>query len=420
MKKASLTTLGKICREDSGMIQSGPFGSQLHAYEYVEHGVAVVMPKDIEGGAVKASSAARISESTARRLIRHKLVAGDIVFPRRGDIAKCALIKQGDEFICGTGCLKIRIPSDIAVSVYVYYYLNLNSSSQWLELNSVGSTMKNLSAKIFKRFPIRLPSKDHQQEIASILSAYDDLIENNLRRIKLLEELAQQTYEEWFVRMRFPGYETAAWDEGTGLPVGWGRVRFSTLATVVGGGTPSRNTAAYWENGTIDWYSPTDLSKSGALVQLQSSEQISELGLAKSSAKLMQPNSFMMTSRATIGLFALSKTPYSTNQGFINVAAKDKASKGYLFMMLKNYIPLLLNYATGTTFLEISKTNLKAIKFVYPCKDILKKYDAVFENTTEIVGNLIVQNQILREARDLLLPRLMSGEVDIDAIKAHV
>ncbi|WP_310991477.1 restriction endonuclease subunit S [Aequorivita marina] len=294
---------------------------------------------------------------------------------------------------------------------FAYYLLQ---SLDFASFNS-GGAVPTLNRNVLSSFIVDVPPLKTQQKIASILSAYDDLIENNLKRIKLLEEQAQQTYEEWFVRFKFPGHEEVVFDEETGLPEGWEKKKVEEVCKVTGGGTPSKAKKEYWDKGTIAWYTPTDLSKSNSLVQLSSSLSINELGLKKSSAKLLQPNSFMMTSRATIGLFGITQKDFTTNQGFINITPLKETEKEFLLYLFKNNISLFENYATGTTFLEISRGNLKNIKLNWPSELLINQYHKSVYPMHKTIFNLTDQNQLLKEARDILLPRLMMGMIDPSA-----
>ena len=216
------------------------------------------------------------------------------------------------------------------------------------------TTRASLNNGILNRLKIIKPPLPTQRKIAAILSAYDDLIENNLRRIALLEELARETYAEWFVRLRFPGWEGVAVDGETGLPVGWRPRRMSEVCKYEGGGTPSTKVPEYWEDGNISWFSPTDLTKASSLYPVDSARKITQLGLTKSSAKLMQPESFMMSSRATIGLFAVMDKPFATNQGFINITPKKPHHKEFLLYNLMSRVEEMINFSTGSTFLELT------------------------------------------------------------------
>ena len=162
-----MSTLGAICDANGGVIQTGPFGSQLHASDYVAEGVPVVMPKDISSRRVDASSAARVGLEDVQRLARHKLQDGDIVFSRRGDVEKHALIGEAEiGWLCGTGCLLVRPGSRRRVAGYLSRSLDLPHIKQWLTQHAVGATMPNLNTGILSAVPVVLPSDE-------VLSAFD-------------------------------------------------------------------------------------------------------------------------------------------------------------------------------------------------------------------------------------------------------
>ena len=312
----------------------------------------------------------------------------------------------------GKSACYINLKNDVDKH-YVRYVLEFSHFQNYAQLFATGSTIRNLGLKAIRNYKFNLPPIEAQRKIASILSGYDDLIENNLKRIKILEEMAQQTYEEWFVRMRFPGYETEVMNEETGLPEGWEKVRIQDLCTVSGGGTPSKVVDEYWKDGKVNWFTPTDLSKKNSLVISESGLKTNDLGIKKSSAKILQNNSFMMTSRATIGLFALSNKPFSTNQGFINTTPNNSNLKAYLLYNFKYRLDELMGLATGATFPELSKSKFKVLKINKPSESVLNSFEEFTSTTFSQLFNLSSQNQRLREARDLLLPRLMMGIVEV-------
>lgn len=159
-------------------LQTGPFGSQLKASEYVPVGVPVVMPQDIRGGRISLDKVARVSEAKATSLHRHRLHGGDILFARRGDLAKIALIGPGqDGWLCGTGCLRVRVDTARVEPRFVLQYLALPKTAHWLQSNALGQTMLNLNTEIVGQLPIPLPSLDEQRRIADILATWDAAIE---------------------------------------------------------------------------------------------------------------------------------------------------------------------------------------------------------------------------------------------------
>ena len=227
----SAATLGDIAERDGGLIQTGPFGSQLHQSDYVPDGIPVIMPKDITNGQVDSASVARVSQETVDRLSRHQIRPKTIVLPRRGEITKRAFVRENQAgWLCGTGCLQIALEGKHVLPEFLYYYMEQQDVARWLEQHAVGTTMLNLSAGIVTELPLRYPTLAVQHRIVGILSSYDDLIENNRRRMALLEEAARQLYREWFVHLRFPGHEHTRITNG--VPEGWARLPLGDQATL--------------------------------------------------------------------------------------------------------------------------------------------------------------------------------------------
>ena len=190
------------------------------------------MPKDLISGHISEESIARVSDDHVERLSRHKIEVGDILYSRRGDVGRCAFASKTEAgWLCGTGCLRVTIDSRKANPKFVFYQLLKADTIGWVEKHAVGSTMLNLNTSILSSVPIDLPSHDKQNHIVGVLSAYDDLIENNQKQIKLLEEAAQRLYKEWFVDLRFPGHETTPIVDG--VPEGWERMLLSEVTSVL-------------------------------------------------------------------------------------------------------------------------------------------------------------------------------------------
>ena len=202
------TTLGELIENGQGFIQTGPFGSQLHARDYVDDGIPVVMPQQLGDNEIHTDGIAYIRERDRDRLSRHVMRKGDIVFSRRGDVTRRAYIDTKEEgWLCGTGCLLLRLEHPECDNRYLVRLLGLRETRLYLTQRAIGSTMPNLNQAILASVPVTLLPRKHQERIVDVLSAYDDLIENNRRRIQLLEQAARLLYKEWFVRLRFPGHE---------------------------------------------------------------------------------------------------------------------------------------------------------------------------------------------------------------------
>ena len=266
--------------------------------------------------------------------------------------------------------------------------------------------MLNLSTEIVSRFPIVCPSIPTQRRIADILSAYDDLIENNRRRIALLEQAVREICREWFVRVRFPGHENTRIVDG--LPVGWERKKIADVCLTTGGGTPSTKRAEYWD-GEITWVVPTDLTNNDCLVLLDSARKITEKGLRESSAKMVPAETILMTSRASVGFFAMMDREVCTNQGFINVVPHDEGIRLYLLFNLMNRVSEIRSNAQGTTYPEISKGRFREMDVVIPRRAIASRFSCSASEVIHQVRCLKRSTSALCRARDILLPRLMSG-----------
>ena len=185
-------TLGGLEDESGGVIQTGPFGSQLHASDYSEVGIPVVMPTNIRDLRVTTEGIARVDPTHVERLTRHKLRPGDIVYSRRGDVEKCALIDESQAgWLCGTGCLLVRVDGPNVDARCLAYLLSLPETRRWISQHAVGATMPNLNTGVLRDVPIRLPPIEEQRVIAAILGALDDRIESNRRRLVLLDQLLQ-------------------------------------------------------------------------------------------------------------------------------------------------------------------------------------------------------------------------------------
>ncbi len=275
---------------------------------------------------------------------------------------------------------------------FAYYLMH---TLDFISLNG-GGAVPSLNRNFLSSINVNIPPLPTQRKIASILSAYDDLIENNLKRIKLLEEMAYLRYKQIVKEEKMDEF------------------LIEEVCETLGGGTPATGDRRYWDEGEILWFSPTDLTKHHSIVLLDSEKKITELGLQKSSAKVFPPKTILMTSRASIGYFGLINKPASTNQGFINIIPFNENHRSYMLFDLNNRKEEIIGNANGSTFLEISKGKFRQMKIKLPKDEkVLIDFEKEFEVTFNFIENLLKQNTKLREARDILLPRLMSGQIEV-------
>ncbi|MFO6451817.1 MULTISPECIES: restriction endonuclease subunit S [unclassified Aeromicrobium] len=297
---------------------------------------------------------------------------------------------------------------------FVYYLLQTLRLAD-LDAGAANPTLNRNHAHLL---PIRVPGPINQAAIASSLRALDDLIENNRRRVAVLEEMARAIYREWFVKFCYPGHEDVPLvDSALGpIPEGWEVSTCGAELNFTGGGTPSKSDPAYWDGGTVAWYTPTDLTKTGWRYSAPSELAITEQGLAKSSAKMFPAGSVLMTSRATLGVLAIATTEATTNQGFIVILPDERWSPSFIYEWLESKAGELAALGTGATFKEITKGSFKRFPFVVPDRSVLNDYRAATEPVEGQVHVLEQQIRNLSSLRDLLLPKLVTGQIDVSSL----
>lgn len=394
--------LGDIADRNGGDIKTGPFGSQLHQSDYSDTGVPVVMPKNIVLGRVDDSDIARVSEAHVERLAHHKLKEGDIVYGRRGDIGRCALVtKREAGWLCGTGCLKLNVGETEVDPQFLFYFLNHPATIEWIFNQAVGATMPNLNTSILRSVPIRYPFLPIQRRIAEILSAYDDLIEVNTRRIAILEEMARRTYEEWFGRYAVPRVEG---DNG-------GSWLLQDIADDVRSGV---------DPATVDPALPylglEHFPRRSLTFQNWGSPQDSV------STKL-----WFDAGDTLFGKIRpyFHKVLYSTTRGITSsdtVVFRPSETRFRALVALMASSDAFVEHATQTSNgTKMPRANVNVLKkFAVPrvSDEQLEDFNRATQPTLELAANLSAQNTNLRAQRDLLLPRLVSGEIDLSEAAA--
>ena len=279
-----------------------------------------------------------------------------------------------------------------------------------------GATQDNLSLDKLLSFPIPTPPLPVQRRIAGILSAYDELIENNQRRIRILEDMARALYGEWFVNFRFPGHEKVPFvDSPLGpIPKGWEIVPFTEVADILSGGTPKTEVAEYW-NGEIPFFTPRDTPD--CFYVQDTDKHVTELGLSKCASELYPPDTVFITARGTVGKVALPSVPMAMNQSCYALRGKSGIPQRFLFLMTFQQVDYLKTNTGGATFDTIVVDTFRRMEVVKPSHEIMALFahqtDAIFEQ----VNTLQRQIQNLRRTRDLLLPRLIAGHLELRAVE---
>ena len=292
------------------------------------------------------------------------------------------------------------------------YYLTSSDVVVLPAINSMtgASGRQRADKRFIERTKLNVPDLPTQKRIAEILSAYDDLIENNNRRIALLEKAAQELYKEWFVRFRFPGHETVKFENG--LPEGWERRKISAYYDTCSGGTPSRTHEEYFVAGIYPWVKTGEIKD---CIIIDTEEYITKEAVKKSSAKLLPARSVAMAMYGVnIGQLGYFDKQMTCNQACCVFSDKRSfSSKHYLFQYLKSIREYLLLISFGAAQQNLSQELIKKIKIVMPSDDIVRAFEEKVDAIYDSIKTLMYKNQNLAKQRDLLLPRLMSGKLDV-------
>lgn len=426
------TTLGEVCQRGGGNIQTGPFGSQLHASDYVPAGVPAIMPTNIGENRIIENGIIRITEDDANRLGQHRLRAGDIVYSRRGDVEKRALIRKYEEgWLCGTGCLKVRLGSGIVDPLFASLFLGHPAIREWIVRHAVGATMPNLNTSIMSSVPFALPPLVEQKAIAAVLGALDDKIELNRRMNATLEAMARALFQSWFVdfdpvRAKLDGRKPVGMDEATAalfpdgfeesllghIPKGWVVGKVSDLATL--------NRVAV-NPGDF----PTEIFDHFSLPAFDNGQTPkAELGSAIMSNKfIVTPNSVLLSKlnphipRIWLpDLHASRRSVCSTE--FMVACSKPDVSREYLFSLFTSsaFASVYGTLVTGTTgsHQRIRPESVLDMKIVIPPAPLIRAFTDTVKPMFARINRNTEQASTLAALRDTLLPKLLSGELRLN------
>lgn len=395
---------------DIADVQTGPFGSQLHKSDYIAEGIPCIMPTNI-GPHLNfiVDGIAHVSEVDANRLSRHLTEIGDIIYARRGDIEKCAYVTTNEEkWLCGTGCLKIRCNNEVN-SRFIAYLLSTAECKKWITGNAVGTTMLNLSKGILSNLPLLVPSHEDQRRIASILSSLDRKIELNNKINADLEEMAQAIFKNWFVD--FEPFKNGKFvDSELGMiPEGWKVGRLTDVIKLMPGGTPKTTEPLYWDNGTIPFFSPKDVN---GVYCFATEKHITETGLNKCSSNLYPKDTIFITCRGTVGKVCLAACDMAMNQSNYAIKAIDGYSQYYVFFLVKSVVERLIKKSNGAVFSAITSKDFDE-EILIPSQKAVEDFTNVIDGFFRRIFTIGTENSRLSLLRDTLLPRLMSGEIEV-------
>jgi type I restriction enzyme S subunit len=360
---------------------------------------------------------------------KYILSEGDIVFARTGNsTGKTYYHEDKNGKLAYAGFLiKYSLDPKKVNPKYLRYFTISTEYLTWVSNLSLGSTRGNINAQTFCQCPILLPSRKQQDLLVSVLSALDSKIELNNRINAELESLAKTIYDYWFVQFDFPnadgkpykssGGEMVYVEEGKGdraIPAGWEIGALYDLANIAGGSTPSTvNPLNFCKNGTA-WITPKDLSLNMGNKFISKGElDVTEAGMKDASLRIFPKDTILLSSRAPIGYMAIARNDVTTNQGFKSFIPNKGFSTPFVYYAIKNSMQSIIQYASGSTFKEISLTSIKSIQVCLPDNIVVDLYTEKVKPIFRQQDILEKENQQLTQLRDWLLPMLMNGQVSI-------
>lgn len=369
-----------------------------------DFGYKLVTGKHIKNGIIDPTEAYFISEKDYNSInARSAVEQWDVLMSMIGTVGEAAVVKSKPDyaiknvalFKCGHSELKGK---------WLYYYLRSPQAKGHMEGNQKGSSQQFLSLGQLRSLPVPIADDTYTQKVVDILSAYDNLIENNRRQIKLLEDAARRLYREWFVELRFPGHEGVKVVDG--VPEGWKWSRFSDVADIMSGGTPKTENKSYY-GGNIPFYTPKD--SDGAYYAMKTITYITEDGLNNCHSPLYPAGTIIITARGTVGKTTILETPMAMNQSCYALKCSNHKKPFYLFFALNEEVRKLKAMANGGVFNTIIVKTFDNIGLFEPGGNLIDCFNNLVEPYMEMIKAKMHQIDRLTMARDMLLPKLMSG-----------
>lgn len=338
----------------------------------------------------KSSGMMYISESTHNKLKRSQINPGDILFSMAGIYLGKLAIVQDEDVPANTNQAVALIRFDRSVNIdYLYYFMTQKSFNSYVNCMSAQAAQPNINLKQIGNLQIALPADKQQKRIADILSAYDNLIENNNKRIKLLEQMAENLYKEWFVRFRFPGYEDVELENG--LPKGWEYTKLERLANISTGKCNRE-----------------DAEEDGAYPLFDRSQEIK-----RSNVWLKDCEAIIVPGEGTGFIPRYYNGKFNLHQRCYCVEPLEKGMGFFLYQTLMMYRIYFLYVATGATVPSLRLNNFNNFKVLLPKKELCFQYNEIAEKMNDEILLLKNKNELLAKQRDMLLPRLMSEKLEV-------
>ena len=339
-----------------------------------------------------------------------KAQIGDIIYSVVGSFGKPVLIKKNKKFAFQRHIAILRPDSSIVDSRYLYYVMLTREFYMQADSVAIGAAQRTISLTSLRNMKVKLPSLDVQQRIATILSRYDSLIENYQKQIKLLEESAQRLYKEWFIDLRFPGHENTKIVDG--VPEGWEKKKAIDFFIMSIGKTPPRAEKEWFTNfpSDVPWVSISDMKD--IMFVNETNEYLTKEACEKFNVKIVPEGTILLSFKLTVGRVSIADIPVCTNEAIAHFRKDGTNWREYTLLYLRAFNYDSLGNTSGISK-AVNSTIIKNMPFLLPPEILLNAFSDKVTSTFNNIRNLSSQIRHLTEARDRLLPKLMSGEIEV-------
>lgn len=395
-------------------ISMGPFGSDVKKEFYVDNGVPILNGSNLQGFKLKEDSFGYLTKEKADSLKKCNAHRGDIIVTHRGTLGQIVYVpvnSKYDRYVISQSQFRFRCKADLVDVQYLVYYFHTREGQYKILANAsqVGVPALARATSTFRLIDIKLPPLDDQRRIASILSSLDRKIELNNKINADLEEMAQAIFKNWFVDFE-PFKDGKFVDSELGMiPEGWKVGRLTDVIKLMPGGTPKTFEPLYWDNGTIPFFSPKDVN---GVYCFATEKHITEAGLNKCSSNLYPKDTIFITCRGTVGKVCLVACDMAMNQSNYAIKAIDGYSQYYVFFLVKSVVERLIKKSNGAVFSAITSKDFDE-EILIPSQKAVEDFTNVIDGFFRRIFAIGTENSRLSLLRDTLLPRLMSGELEV-------
>ena len=405
-------TISDLISEEAILaVQDGNHGEKHpKSSDYVESGIHFVMANDLNSGSIDFKGCNKITENLASKLRIGFSKEGDVLLTHKGTIGNVAIVGPVEPYVMLTPQVTYyRTNDDKLLNRYLAYAFREPMFQKRMKSLAQQSTRPYIGITAQRNLKILWTERKMQDSVVNILSKYDDLIENNKRRIELLEESARQLYKEWFVRLRFPGHEHVKIIDG--VPEGWSKGCVSDLGEVITGKTPSTKVKENF-GGDIPFIKTPDMHASSIIFEPE--EYLSERGANTQANKYLPKFSILVACiGARLGVVSLNACRCQTNQQINAVIPNSENYTFYAYLTLNGFREKLLAIGGGATMPNVNKSKFSGMDMLLPPDSLLESFHDMVAQSFIQMEKLIEMNTKLAQARDLLLPKLMNGEVAV-------